>query len=610
MRRTICLFATLMFLPPSAFAAIAPAQILNANRAATGGTAWSGKRAFALDYAYSGQGLTGTTSSVEDLKGGAFVDSYAIGPQTGASGYDGAKAWEKEPSGTITDQAGGDVIPLAVTESYQDRNLWWRADRGGADVESLGRKTEKGTTFDILKVTPKGGATLEAWFDGKSHLLARTIELQGTQTITTSYSDYKPVEGVAIAHKQVVDDGSGNLQTSTLTRARFLGPQPASTFAKPAEHLNDYSIAGGAPETTVPFELLNNHIYASVSINGTAPLAFIFDTGGHTILTPVTAKVLKIGSAGNQTMSGGGDALATSGVTTLATISVGGATITNQPASVAMFGPPGVEGIDEAGMLGYEFFDRFVTRIDYGAHTLTFIDKAHFDPKDSGTPVPIRFYHQFPEVLGTYDGIAARFGIDTGSRMTLMLTGPFARDHDIHPAGGVEAMTGWGVGGASFGYVFHGGTLTLGDVTIEHPLTSVSTDKGGAGASPAFPNNVGGGILKRFVVTLDYDHSTMYLKPIAGPVADLDTFDRSGLWINDDKDGFKIIDVTKGGPAEQAGLLKGDVITAVDGKPAASLKLYEVRQRLRDDAPGTAVKFSVRQGTATKDVYVILRNMI
>ena len=610
MRRTIYLFATLMFLPLSAFAAIAPTQILNANRAATGGTAWSGKRTFALDFAYSGQGLTGTMSTIADLRSGAFVDTYAIGPQTGASGYDGAKAWEKEPSGTITDQAGGDVIPLAVTESYQDRNLWWRADRGGAVIESLGRKTEKGETFDILKVTPNGGATLEVWFAAKSHLIARTIELQGTQTITTFYLDYKPVDGVAIARKLVVDDGSGNPQTSTLTRARFLGSQPASAFAKPVERLSDYTIAGGATETTVPFELLNNHIYAGVSINGAAPSTFIFDTGGHTILTPATAKALKIGAAGNQTMSGGGEGTAQSGVGTVKSLTVGGVTLTNQPITVLTFSPPGVEGIDEAGMLGYEFLDRFVTRIDYGAHTLTFIDKAHFDPKDAGTPVPIHFYHQFPEVLGSYDGIPARFGIDTGARMTLMLTGPFAHDHDIHPVDGVDAMMGWGVGGASFGHVFRGRTLTLGDVTIDHPLTSVSTDKGGAGASPAFPNNVGGGILKRFIVTLDYDHSTMYLKPIAAPVADVDTFDRSGLWINDDKDGFKIIDVTKGSPAEQAGLLKGDIITAVDGKPAASLKLYDVRQRFRDDAPGTAVKFSVKQGTATKDVYVILRDLI
>ena len=613
MRRAgfVCLLLSNSLLTLPALAA--PAQVLDANQAATAGRAWAGNAALSLDYAYAGQGLTGTTASLEDLQRGAFVDSYDIGPTAGATGYDGAHAWEKEPSGTVTDQAGGDVIPLAITEAYQDQNLWWRKDRGGAEITDLGRKSDHDETIDVLRITPKGGTPLEAWFDAKSHLLSRTIELQGTQTVTTFYSNYKPVDGMMIANKVVIDDGSGekNRQTLTLTKAAFLGPQAAAAFAKPQEHLNDYSIAGGATETSVPFRLLNNHIYADVSVNGSAPMTFIFDTGGHTLLTPATAKALGIAAKGSLTATGGGDAVAQSGVATARTVTVGGVTLTNQPLSVLGFSAPGVEGAHEAGMLGYELFDRFVTRIDYGNKTLTFIDKKHFDPKDAGTPIPIRFYHQFPEVLGTYNGIPARFGIDTGARMTLMLTGPFARAHDLraHAGQGIEAMTGWGVGGASYGYSFHGAELTLGTVTVARPLTCISTDKGGSGASSAFPNNVGGGVLKRFVVTLDYDHSTMYLKPIAGPVADLDTFDRSGMWINAADGGFKVIDVTKGGPADAAGLAKGDIIASVDGKPANTIPLYVLRQSWRDEAPGTAVVLAVKRGDETHDVTIRLRDL-
>ena len=606
------LATTLLALP--AHAASSPVEVLDANKIATGGDAWKGKKALDLHYAYAGQGLTGTMASLDDLVHGAFVDSFDIPPNKGSNGYDGTRAWEQEPSGTVTYQAGGDTIPLAITESYQDQNLWWRKDRGGAAVESLGRKTDKGTAFDVLRVTPAGGAALECWFDAKTHLLAQTIELQGTQTIKQFYSNYAPVDGVQIARKIVVDDGSGpqGLQTQTLTSARFLKAQDPARFAKPEEHLDDYSIAGGAPETTVPFRLLNNHIYADVSIDGSAPMTFIFDTGGHTILTPESAKALNIKSQGAVSSTGGGDAIAQSGVTVIPTITVGGVTLKNQAASVLFFSPKGVEGVNEQGMLGYELFDRFVTRIDYGHHTMTFIDKKHFDPAGAGTPVPIRFYHQFPEVLGSYDGIPARFGIDTGSRMTLMLTRPFAQDHGLLDKAEQSplAMTGWGVGGASRGYVFHGGTLKLADVTIDHPLTSISADKGGAGASPAFPNNVGGGVLKRFVVTLDYDHATMYLKPIDGPVADLDTFDRSGVWINAVDGGFKIFDVTKGSPAEQAGLAKDDIITAVNGQPANSLELPKLREMLRDKPPGTAVTLAIKHGDDTRNVTFTLRDLI
>jgi hypothetical protein len=584
--------------------------ILAANKAAMG--SWDGKVTLNVNYAYSGQGLTGTNASLEDLQRGAFVDSYDVPPTSGASGWDGTKAWEKDPSGTVTDQAGGDVVSLAITEAYQDQNLWWRADHGGASIENLGQKTDNGKSYDVLKITPAGGTALEAWFDPATHFLFRTVEMNSIQSVTTDYADYAAIDGAMIAKKQVIDDGSHNLQTLTLTSATFSPALPVTAYQKPPEDLHDFSIASGAHETTVPFHLWNNHIYADVSVNGSKPMIFIFDTGGHSIVVPETAKALHLDVKGNVTSGGGGDQLVESGETTLKSIRVGGATITDQAASVLKFDPPGTEGANEQGMVGYEFFARFITRFDYGHHTITFIDKKYFDPKDAGTAVPMRLYHQFPEILGTYDGIPGRFGIDTGSRMALLLNKAWATRNGVPKPGTktVDAQTGWGVGGPTHSEVFKGGTLTLGPVTIEHPLTMVSTDKGGAGAVEAFPSNVGGGVLKRFVVTFDYDHSIMYLKPIVGPVADLDTFDKSGMWINGDPQGFKVIDITNGGPAEAAGLQKDDIITAIDGKAATSFVLPDLRAAWRNEKAGTVLHLTVKRGTETKTMTVTLRDLI
>jgi hypothetical protein len=603
---TALLMSSVLMAP--AFASPPPGDILAANRAATGGDAWNGKVTLTLEYSYSGQGLTGTNRSVEDLARGAFVDSYEIPPQKGATGYDGAKAWEMEPSGTVTDQAGGDVIPLAITETYQDRNLWWRSDRGGAQVVSAGAKTLNGDIYDVLTVTPEGGAALEAWFDSKTHMLFRTIELNGSQTITTTYSNYEPVDGVMIARKHVIDDGSGNLQTNTLIGAKFSGALALSAYQRPAEDLHDFSIAGGAHETTVPFHLWNNHIYADVSVNGSKPMTFIFDTGGQSTLTPEAAKALGVETKGNVTATGAGDNVASSSEGVVKSLRVGGATITDQPVTAMELSPPGAEGAHEQGMIGYEFFARFITRFDYGKHTITFVDKRYFDPKTAGTPVPMRLYHQFPEVLGSYEGIPGRFGIDTGSRAPLLLNKVWAAKNGFPKRGTktVEAQTGWGVGGPTRSVVFKGGTLKLGDVVINHPLTMVSTDKGGGLAMESFPSNVGGGVLRRFAVTFDYDNSTMYLKPIKGRVEDLDTFDRSGMWINSAPEGFKVIDVTKGGPAEAVGLHEGDIITAVNGKPAARLLLPNLRQKLRDDAPGTVVALTVKEAQGMRTVSITL----
>ena len=120
MPRTLAaLLLTSAFISPAL--AASPDTILAANKAAMGN--WNGKKTLKVEYTYSGQGLTGATSSLEDLQVGAFVDTYQIGPASGASGFDGAKAWEKEPSGTVTDQAGVHVIPLSILYAYQDPDL-------------------------------------------------------------------------------------------------------------------------------------------------------------------------------------------------------------------------------------------------------------------------------------------------------------------------------------------------------------------------------------------------------------------------------------------------------------------------------------------------------
>ena len=121
--------------------------------------------------------------------------------------------------------------------------------------KAWGRRPKGGKTYDVLKVTPKNGTTFEAWFDPATHLLYRTVEDQSTETIATTFSDYAAVDGAMIREEQVVDDGSHNLQTFTLTSAKFSAALPVSAYRRPAENLHDFSIAGGAHETTVPFHL-------------------------------------------------------------------------------------------------------------------------------------------------------------------------------------------------------------------------------------------------------------------------------------------------------------------------------------------------------------------
>jgi membrane-associated protease RseP (regulator of RpoE activity) len=311
--------------------------------------------------------------------------------------------------------------------------------------------------------------------------------------------------------------------------------------------------------------------------------------------------------------NGAGSGHMDAGLTKVSSIQLGQATIKDQVFVVLpLDSMSNVEGVDEQGMIGFETFRRFVTRVDYGAHTLTLIDPKSFDPKDSGTPVPFAFNGNTIEIQASYNGHSGNFTVDTGSRASLTVNGPFAAKNDLAAgaAKSVEAVTSWGVGGASRSLALRGNALQIGPYTIGDPVVEISTDKGGAFADASLAGNIGAGILKRYVVTLDYEHSTLYLKPVSGAVADLDTFDRAGMWFNQSADGYAVVDVTKGAPAESAGLKVGDAIVAVDGKPATSIPVYEMRKRLRDDTPGTAVTLTVKSGGATRDVKVTLRDLI
>jgi hypothetical protein len=589
-------------------------QILEANRLATGGDAWRGKGAVELKYTLSGQGLTGDSSTVYDLDAPSFIDSQTLAGQRNATGYDGSRIWLQEPSGMVTPQGGGDSIPLAVSEAYQDMNLWWRPGRGGAEITQLPAQTDAGAAFDVLHVVPVGGKPFDAWFDAKTHLLARTVEAQGPVTVTTWISDYHPVDGVMIAAKQVIDTGVGEQyrQTETLRSAVFMPAKPASAFAAPPWKPTDSRIDNAAGRTTAPFKLLNNHIYVDVKVNGKGPFLFIFDTGGDDLLTPDTAKALAVASQGSLPGQGAGNNVTDVGLANGVTFQVGDLTLTNQATAVLPFISSAAEGFNEQGMLGFTVFRRYVTVIDYGARTLTFIDPERFQPKDAGVAVPFVFYGHLVEARGAFEGHPGLFDIDSGSRVELTLTKPFVEAEGLvatHPKG-VATVDGWGVGGPSRAYVTRGRSLTLGTVRIGDLVAGLATDAHGAFTDPSYQGNVGTKLLKRFVVTIDSDHQVMYLKRLPGPVADTGSYDRAGCWINTSAAGFKIVDVTAAGPAEGAGLKVGDEITAVDGVDAKTIVLSDLRERLRNDPVGTVVKLTVLSGGQSKVVALTLQDQI
>jgi hypothetical protein len=463
-------------------------------------------------------------------------------------------------------------------------------------------------------VTPKNGEQFYAWFDKKTHLLAKLFEQQEAAPTTSTFSDYRLVDGAMIAGKILQSTGNAKYdQAQTFTAASFLPKQPDAAFSMPVKKVADFAIAGGAHEVTLPFRLINNHIYAEVKVNGAGPYTFIFDTGGVNVVTPTLAKSLGLKIEGSVEGRGAGSGTVEAGYTKLKSIELGAASIDDQPfVAFPLDQLSDVEGFDQTGMVGFETFRRFVTRIDYGNHTITLIDPKHFDAGDAGVGLPLYFDGNVAEIDATYDGLAGRFQFDTGARSSLTLTRPFVEQHSLraHARQGIEMVTGWGVGGPTRSFAEHGGALKFGTLVIASPVVELATDTGGAMAEGGIAGNIGAGILKRYVVTLDYEHSRIYLKPIAGALPDVDTFDRAGVWLNRDPKGFKVIDVTAKAPAAESGLEPGDIVMAVDDKQATSILLGDLRYRLRNDPAGTKVRFKIQRKGQEQELTITLRDLI
>ena len=71
--------------------------------------------------------------------------------------------------------------------------------------------------------------------------------------------------------------------------------------------------------------------------------------------------------------------------------------------------------------------------------------------------------------------------------------------------------------------------------------------------------------------------------------------------------GILVADVTPGGPAARAGIRRGDVITALDGRAVTSSARF--RNKIAFLAPGTAVRLEVQRGKSAREVQVKLGNL-
>ena len=611
------LLASTAFFAPGAGASAPsddPRTLLARGKEAAGGAAWDRVRSLHAVLRVEAGGLTGRSDSWEDLAGRRHADRYALGPASGASGFDGRQSWQQDSSGQVIPGESADARQSSANEAYRRSRAYWYPERWEASIESAGEQSEGNRRFHVLRITPKEGRPFDVWIDEATSLFDRIVEKGAMETRTEYLSDYRSVEGIRLPFR--VRSSNGNEKYDQVLTVEKLEVNPAiadATFAMPAPPPPDFSIAGGTTSTTVPFRLVNNHIYVDAKINGRS-YRLLCDTGGANIVTPAVARELGLKPEGALEGRGVGEKSQDVGLVRVDSVQIGNAVVSKQLFAVFDLGPlEPVEGAPMPGLVGFEIFKRFVVGIDYAHRRLTLtLPDAFREPASGVTWLPFQFKGRTPQVQGEIDGIAGTFDIDTGSRASLDLMTPFVEKNGLVARydAKTEAVTGWGVGGPARGRLARAKMLKLGSVEIPDVVTTMSLQKKGAFTDVYAAGNVGAGVLRRFALTFDYGRRRIGFAPSSEPVKE--GFDRSGMWINAGTGGFDVVDVTAGGPAEKAGLHAGDKIVAVDGAPASSLSLSDLRRRLRTDPPGTPVRVKLVSsgGAPEREATIVLNDLV
>lgn len=572
------------------------ATVLARAKAGSGDSRWDAVRTLQAEGEASSGGLRGAWRLDQELGRGRYVETARQGQFTLTHGYDGQQPWRRERGGEVGLLDGQVPRRRAASQAWLAARAYWYPARIAGRTDAAQRQTLAGRRYDVVAATPDGGERLELWFDADSGLLHRLVQPLPPGSMVTVLDDYRAVAGLRLPHRITVDtlDGAGHdeprLRRELQVRRYTVNTAIAdSAFAAPPMPADAY-VDTASGQTRIPFDLVNNHVYVDAEVDG-QPARFLVDTGAINLLTPAAAKRLGLASAGKSAIHGAGDNAVELGMAQGRHLRIGQAHLPRPVFHVIDLGEQVQSmGVHYDGFIGYETFRRFATTFDYAARVLTFTDPARYQPPAGAVALVFEQDDRAPVLAGTLDGIALRLWVDSGSRNSLSLLGPFVRTHgllDKYQAG-AETVLGWGIGGPSRAHPARLGRLQLGSLEVAGLAGDLMTGDKGALATPHYGALVGGGLLRRFTVGLDYQAKRMYFTPNADNAAP-EPFDRSGLWLQAEGDVLRIADVAADSAAAQAQLRVDDQVLSIQGEPVGARGLGQWRELLRSLPVGTPV---------------------
>ena len=516
--------------PAAAAPALTLSQLLARHRAASGTpAALKDKTAHEIVYDISAGGLAGTMTTYEAPPHRSRME-MRMGPLNQTSGTDGKRTWEEDGTGNVRILAGEELAEQSADAGFSLEDFDVSRKTQTATV-TLRPGLDPQTHCYVLDVKPKNGSAQTIYIDAKTYLIQKTVQHKGGLTGTISVLSYALRDGTEVpSHLSIQYAGLPLVIDATLKSVSRMPAVTAAFFAPPTAD-KDWRFLLPGPHTaaTLPFENFNDEIVFAATVNG-HPLRLLLDSGSGTVfITGGAAQAAGLATQGDLPAFGYGGSAAT-GLVPDTTLDVGDAVelkhltlhVIKDPALTKLLADRG--HVD--GAIGYELFARLLVGIDYASKTLTLTDPAAPAASTAGAlVVPIKLENRMPTILASVDHkTPGRFLVDTGDSGAAHIYTQYAEANHLVPKlsdPGVTTRQGVGVGGAITEILSPGHSLS-----VTSPLGGTATLSGlplstMAGPGIAQISSQAGGIgnlfWNRFMVTLDYTHGKMYLRPNPTP---------------------------------------------------------------------------------------------
>lgn len=388
-----------------------------------------------------------------------------------------------------------------------------------------------------------------------------------------------------------------------------------------AQRMIGFHMKAGDKKVEIPFEEYSNLIAIPIKINDFVTLKFILDTGAESaILTEkVYGDILGLNYVRDISVQGAGiiDTLSAFVATDIHMSLPGG--VTADGMNMLVLKEDYLElnkhlGEEIYGIIGYDIFSRFVVQIDYEAKIITLYRPETYRPTKSAEKVPIKIIggKPFMQSLVTQNGQAdsVNLMVDTGASHALLLD--VKTTDQIHiPETLMATRLGQGLGGEIPGFMGRMSAFTVNCYDFENILVSIPIDGAYLKAIKRGSRHgtIGGDLLTRFNVTIDYQHENIYLSKSRRYRQPFE-HDMSGIKISvqgQKLDSMMISDVRRVSPANKAGIEPGDMIISINGTSAAVAKVSEFHAMLRSQ-PGKKIRMKLlREGEKIKVVFRLKR---